>query len=195
MKDQIEECIKKKFNLVKDLIPEENYTIDFALSPDLDVDKTWIVEINNPPPVAGTSLFNWDLESDRNIIHEGPFELRILKEAIPDVRSRLEPSLVQYILELRGVEYEIPRANNHLDYSCDGCNKFPISDKEPFAWYYCTTCKKNRMIYVLNVTKKNTNDHDKNHKFKRVKSTFRKGTETQETSSESVEEGRRCIIN
>ena len=35
-----------------------------------------VVEINNPPPVAGTALFDWDNEADRHALQHGPFELR-----------------------------------------------------------------------------------------------------------------------
>jgi len=62
------------------LIPISDYVIDFAVVED----KIWVVELNNPPPVAGTALFDWKDPTDRSII-EGThsaisFEFRILQK-------------------------------------------------------------------------------------------------------------------
>jgi len=60
-----------------------DYVVDFAIDPHSD--KIWIVEINNPPPVAGQGCFNWENEIDLKIIRgELPFEFRILEKAPDD---------------------------------------------------------------------------------------------------------------
>lgn len=58
----------------------QTYVVDFAVEPPPSK-KIWVVEINNPPPVAGTALFDWNNPIDRNIIENGPFEFRILGSA------------------------------------------------------------------------------------------------------------------
>lgn len=78
---------------VKSRIPIANYVIDFAIVPETNV--IWVVEINNPPPVAGQALFDWDNETDRQVIRgELPFEFRILEKApenpLSDVQSFLD---------------------------------------------------------------------------------------------------------
>jgi hypothetical protein len=59
----------------------QTYVVDFAVDPHSD--KIWVVEINNPPPVAGTALFDWENSADRAIIENGPFEFRIM-DKIPE---------------------------------------------------------------------------------------------------------------
>lgn len=70
MKPQLEDKIQTYFEEVKHRIKfhgSENYTIDFGYDP--DTDEFWIVEVNNPPPVADTGLFNWKDPHDRRIIN------------------------------------------------------------------------------------------------------------------------------
>lgn len=66
VKQLVLEEFQKVHPLVSDMIPQETYTLDFALNKDLSGIR--VVEINDPPPTAGTSLFDWDSEEDRNII-------------------------------------------------------------------------------------------------------------------------------
>jgi hypothetical protein len=65
---------------IKGRIPTTDYVVDFAVDPHSDT--IWVVEINNPPPVAGQALFDWDSENDKQIITgQLPFEFRILETA------------------------------------------------------------------------------------------------------------------
>lgn len=78
---------------VKEKIPITEYVVDFAVDPTSN--KIWVVEINNPPPVAGQALFNWDDETDKRIIQgASPFEFRILTTApsnpLSDVQGFLD---------------------------------------------------------------------------------------------------------
>jgi hypothetical protein len=81
-RDAIIKHLHDKFNQVKGLIDIRNYTIDFALSPSLDLSRSYVVEINHLPPEAGTSLFDWNNSDDRKLIEHGPFTLRILDEPV-----------------------------------------------------------------------------------------------------------------
>jgi len=181
-KDDIVAIIRNLFNLVIDNIPEDNFTIDFALSPDLDIEKCWIIEMNEVPPTAGTSLFNWDLEEDRNIIFNGPFEIRILSEPATDIRSQFDPSLMLYICSLRGIDYKIKKSHNHLDYACDECKTFPIAQENPLVWYTCKTCKSCSYDLCKDCYSKKEDIHPIDHEFTKMKSNL-------QSSSEEEEEG------
>jgi hypothetical protein len=54
--------------------------VDVAL--DENLEKAWLIEVGNPPPVAGTGLYDWSNPEDRKVIsgESGAFELRILHE-------------------------------------------------------------------------------------------------------------------
>jgi len=93
----VPELVQKKKNIEERMIEfwEKNiktifmekgvadYVVDFAVHPNSD--KIWIVEINNPPPVAGQGCFIWENEIDMKIIRgELPFEFRILEKAPDD---------------------------------------------------------------------------------------------------------------
>eukprot|EP01124_Arcella_intermedia_P029266 TRINITY_DN6134_c0_g2_i1.p1 TRINITY_DN6134_c0_g2~~TRINITY_DN6134_c0_g2_i1.p1 ORF type:complete len:399 (-),score=100.86 TRINITY_DN6134_c0_g2_i1:102-1136(-) len=104
-KDKVEKLIFENFEKVKDLIrvPEGTFTIDFAVSQDYS--RSVMIEINDPPPVAGTSLFLWEVESDRKILFEGPYEFRILESFVPwdqQTKDDIHPPLMEYIDSLRG---------------------------------------------------------------------------------------------
>jgi hypothetical protein len=61
---------------VESRIRSANYSLDFAVAPDLS--GCWIVELNNfLPPLAGCGLFDFYDINDRNTIINGPFEFRI----------------------------------------------------------------------------------------------------------------------
>jgi len=89
---------------VKHLIPAHvpNLTFDVALTPDLD--KVYMIELGNPPPVAGTALYDWNNEHDRKMMTaEFPFELRLL-DALPDGKwESLHRSVKQIICKERGL--------------------------------------------------------------------------------------------
>lgn len=59
-----------------------NYVVDFALLPDLS--KIWIVEINDPPPVTGTGMFDPTEEADMKAIASEPLTFRIMDQEPPD---------------------------------------------------------------------------------------------------------------
>eukprot|EP00927_Polykrikos_kofoidii_P071720 TRINITY_DN67956_c0_g1_i1.p1 TRINITY_DN67956_c0_g1~~TRINITY_DN67956_c0_g1_i1.p1 ORF type:complete len:1372 (+),score=148.41 TRINITY_DN67956_c0_g1_i1:599-4117(+) len=39
-----------------------------------------VIEVNYPPPIASTILFDWSKAEDRRVLLEGPFELRLVSE-------------------------------------------------------------------------------------------------------------------
>ncbi|MDP2436764.1 MAG: hypothetical protein Q8P67_13525 [archaeon] len=119
---------------VRHLIPEHvpDYTMDLVLSPDLE--QVLIVELNNPPPVAGTSLFSWDCAADRTLISSSPeLHFRCLSSVPPDVKSRIHPPLKDLLLHLRG--QHDPHAGP-WDISCDHCHQ-PLSTD---SWHFCVDC-------------------------------------------------------
>lgn len=62
-------------------IRSQNYSLDFAFSKDLQ--NCWIIELNNfLPPLAGSGLFKYYEERDKEIILQGPFEFRIRKTPV-----------------------------------------------------------------------------------------------------------------
>jgi hypothetical protein len=68
-----------------------------------------VIEINDPPPTAGTSLFDWDSEEDRNIIWGNINEdvvlpvVRIRDQPYPwPEQDDLHPPLKRLIDEQRG---------------------------------------------------------------------------------------------
>jgi len=102
------EKISKNYELIKQLIWDyfetqvkhrvktDTYTIDFAISPDLSThiffilietdlfrpESLKVIEINHPPPTAGTSLFDWNNPTDRDVVSNGPYELRVLHKPV-----------------------------------------------------------------------------------------------------------------
>jgi len=109
-KEKITEKIRQF--LTQEILPKlpkdlHTLTIDLALAPDLS--RVWLVEIGNPPPVAGTSLFCWDLEADRKIIMgEKSFEFRILDGIPIGAWEKLYPPVRRVLLQERGLEFPEP---------------------------------------------------------------------------------------
>jgi hypothetical protein len=87
------------FEEVRDSIQLDTYTIDFAVCP--QTMRTQIVEINNPPPKAGTSLFIWDDEKDRSIIENGPFEFRLLEKPDMTILDTIYTPIQTLMTEIR----------------------------------------------------------------------------------------------
>src|SRR3990167_2409476 len=105
----VEELITEAFNKIKniDISPDHCYTADFVLITDGNTfTSARLIEINDPPPTAGTSLFDWDDENDRNLILNGPKSIRVYKEPISwedqQKQSTLHPPLLKLIDQLRG---------------------------------------------------------------------------------------------
>jgi len=92
---------------IKHLIiaPDDTYTIDYVF--DRDFKNLQLIEINDPPPVAGSSLFDWNDPTDKEILSSGPLTLRVLKRRIPwEEQNDLHPPLKSFIDELRGRKKE-----------------------------------------------------------------------------------------
>lgn len=68
-KDRIQRMIVDKWSVVHPLLCLHSYTIDFAISWELDA--IMVVEINHLPPSAGTSLFDFNDVNDRSQIERG----------------------------------------------------------------------------------------------------------------------------
>ena len=105
-KEKVQDLILAEFNRVKDKVkaPESTYTIDFVITENLDAAR--IVEINDPPPTAGTSLFDWDDEEDQGLLLHGPLSFRMITEPLTweqqQQKSSMHLPLVEYMDELRG---------------------------------------------------------------------------------------------
>ena len=69
---------EKIFQIVTHLQPRlsfQNYTIDFA--PDQkDSSRIWVIEINPPPPLAGTPMFTFE---EQELLQKGPYCFRFLE--------------------------------------------------------------------------------------------------------------------
>jgi len=90
------------------------YTADFAVTADLK--DIICVEINDPPPAAGTALFNWDDPADRKIIENGPYEFRCNTSFPKTSFGELNDPLPYFIDSLRT---KVPE--NHVGFACDCC--------------------------------------------------------------------------
>jgi len=101
-KKQIEDIVLAEFNKIKHKIiaPKNTYSVDFVM--DSSFSKAIMVEINDPPPTAGTSLFVWENPEDKKIIMEGPFTFRVLTSGIPWKSVDIHQPLKQFIDEFRG---------------------------------------------------------------------------------------------
>jgi hypothetical protein len=105
-KERVIELILLEFEAVKGKLraPGDTYTIDFVICPDFS--RARVIEVNNPPPVAGTALFNWEDENDRRLIQEGPLSVRMTESPVPwkeqQTTSSMHQPIVQYIDQLRG---------------------------------------------------------------------------------------------
>merc|ERR1712048_1449542 len=96
---------------IRHLIPDDPacgspfYTVDFVLLPDATAsddtvpafESALLIEINPPPPVAGTVLFSWDDARDRAVItgRSGNGEnypcLRLVEKSVPWTKVQLHP--------------------------------------------------------------------------------------------------------
>ena len=82
-KEQILALLLEVWDKADGHIRSENYSLDFAVSPDLSA--CWIVELNNfLPPLAGCGVFNFYDEEDRKVLLEGPFEFRLKKAPVTE---------------------------------------------------------------------------------------------------------------
>ncbi len=109
------------WDTVSPKIRSENYSLDFALSKDLT--KCWIIELNNfLPPLAGSGLFKYHEDIDKDIIANGPFEFRIRKTPVVEsdfhyeridkhtgknVRVTMQPATDEIMLFVQNLRREI----------------------------------------------------------------------------------------
>ncbi|KAL6618434.1 hypothetical protein U3516DRAFT_796516 [Neocallimastix sp. 'constans'] len=99
---------------IKPRITIPNYTVDFAVSADLK--DIICVELNNPPPAAGTALFHWDKPEDRTVIEKGPYQFRC-NTSLPETSfNDINKPFPTFIDSLRT---GIPDV--HVGFSCDCC--------------------------------------------------------------------------
>ncbi|KAH3758877.1 hypothetical protein Pelo_9316 [Pelomyxa schiedti] len=71
------------------IFPGNTYTIDFAYIPESR--QILIIEINDPPPIANSSLYNWEDPHDRAIIESGTeFDFRVLSSSPMNPKSSRE---------------------------------------------------------------------------------------------------------
>lgn len=126
-KEQVQHLILEKWNEVKSDIPRSSYTIDFVLDPSLQ--RSWVVEINHLPPVAGTGMFDWEVKADRDIIEHGPFELRVRTELDKTAKDSIHQPLRRFIDQTRGRPVPGPKV------SCDQC-----AQPAGIPFYHCKTC-------------------------------------------------------
>ncbi|KAH3760192.1 hypothetical protein Pelo_7977 [Pelomyxa schiedti] len=104
-KEKMTSLILAKHKEIAPLVvaPGHTYTCDFAiLGSSEETYSAFLIEINDPPPIAGTALFNWDLDADRNLIMNGPLQVRVIESPVDwSLQTTLHPPLKQYIDELR----------------------------------------------------------------------------------------------
>jgi hypothetical protein len=89
-----------------------NLTIDVAFS--CDFSKMWLVEINPPPPSAGTSLLGeWDIAENQKVIRgegERNFTLRVLNELQPNAFDELPQQSLDVIDKFKSAR----KMNSHF---------------------------------------------------------------------------------
>jgi len=99
-KDEIAKHIREYFDEVVQLLPHENYIIDFILFKDGEIK---VIELNPFHIGAGPGLFTW--RENRELFMNGPFELRVYNE-IPteeNLNSIILPSWIRFINPFRGI--------------------------------------------------------------------------------------------
>jgi len=122
--EEIVRRIRAKFEELNKLIPIDTYTIDFCVDPNSD--KVWLIEVNNPPPIAGVSFLDYKNEEERKIIENGPFCFMMNREPLKDPYKGVEPILVRYMKYLRGDLGTIENIGFHPDIECSHCGMNPF---------------------------------------------------------------------
>ncbi|KAH3745028.1 carboxylic acid reductase [Pelomyxa schiedti] len=95
----IEKAIFTAWESVAPKINCSDYTLDLVLSPNLSL--LWVVEVNYPPPVASTILFDWNNPHDRTILSQGPYQLHFseVKDFVETVATMQgDPTIVQMVM-------------------------------------------------------------------------------------------------
>ncbi|PRP84149.1 hypothetical protein PROFUN_04140 [Planoprotostelium fungivorum] len=82
-KADILRLIEKVWDRVDEKSRVQDYSVDFAVSPECGEGQCWVIEINAfLPPLAGSGLFSMHDAKDRDIIKNGPFEFRVKEKPI-----------------------------------------------------------------------------------------------------------------
>jgi len=85
----------------------QNLTVDVALSEDFS--KVFLIEVGNPPPVAGTALFDWESDFDQQILKgnslEDQVEFRLLARFDPEVK--MHASVETIIQNFHGTQFPV----------------------------------------------------------------------------------------
>lgn len=104
--DEFKSIIISKHSEIQKLIeaPDGTYTVDYAILGNSPGNYSAVMlEINEPPPVAGTALFDWNSPQDRDVLARGPMELRVIHEPVPwEMQTTLHQPLKDFIDEYRG---------------------------------------------------------------------------------------------
>ena len=134
------------------------FSLDVVFSTHLD--SLQIIEVGHGPPTAGTSLFSWDDDVDRQILRNGPFELRVKKQPLAHPLEFIHPPLRLYLYLLRE-EYWGNLTRKQVErisprYRCNCCHvvifgpRFHDSAKNVDACYLCFKygiCHENRPCF------------------------------------------------
>jgi len=94
-KTKISILIYEFWSTIKENIKCKDYSIDFLVLP--VEEKVIVIELNYPPPIASTCLFNWADPADREAVQSGPFQIRVLEQPIQNVFEFIEPPFNQWI--------------------------------------------------------------------------------------------------
>jgi len=156
-KEAVKQFILNFWEKVKGHIRFPTYTMDLALEPKLE--HAYIIELNGPPPSAGTSLFDWNNPDDRLQIESGDtFELRINERLPPDVKEMIYQPIRRYIDTLRG--RPVPD-ETYKHTSCSNCRRFPISK----TFYHCEQCSD---FDLCSACMRSVKKHDKTHTWAKI---------------------------
>jgi len=104
--DEITATLENFWEKIKDLLPDEFFTIDVVLNPQ-QLDHVRVVEVNPPPPAAGGGLFDWDKPEDVNAALNGPFEVRVCKSFPHHEWKKLHPPIRNWIKSCRKAQREL----------------------------------------------------------------------------------------
>jgi len=177
IKDKLKDHLFNYFESIKEQIKISNYTIDFAVLSDLS--KTWIIELNHPPPTAGTCLYNWENQLDRKIMAEGPYELRIQEKPVQQPLDKIHPPLKELLLDIK-----MKRATIHKGFKCDACHGGIVGIR-----FSCKNCVDS--YDLCEACAKIRNPHTEGHQF------YQLGIRgaVQRSSPEDPKEDETCLVS
>jgi hypothetical protein len=121
-REAVSRVLHAKVDAVLAVVDVESFTVDIAVASDMSIERSYVIEINHTPPTAGTSLFDWKIKDDRDLITGAsgkPFELRIRNSIDTTGREQIHRPLLEWIDRIRGVIH--PRS--HFSVRCDGCHQ------------------------------------------------------------------------